>query len=335
MFANELEEIMPIMLQARRNFMLVSGPGAGKTDLMGQAVEKLDWDMSTVIAVTAERTEISGFPWVYVTDGKVQAKKVPIGQLEVLFTASRPTVVFFDDLGQSPDSVQGGLMQLWWSRKIGDKPISEYIRFAAATNKREHRAGVTRIISPFLSRLTILNLEVSAGAWDIWARKHNRPPILRAFIKSDPGMLYQFKATNDIENSPSPRTVAEVGKILTEGYPESVLGEVIEGVTGSEWATTFMGFYEAVKSNELPPMREVFQDPHNARIPQRVDLQYYVCLALANNTTKETLPAVIEYTERMGSSYEVFTVLEAKEMNKSITETSAYSSWIVHHPEFN
>ncbi len=333
MIATQIIEALTIGLQHTRNFLLVGPPGVGKTDLVNKVAEQTEHNLLTFIAVTSDRTEIGGFPWIYKTENGVKAEKVPVGDLAKLFTAKKPTIAFFDDVGQAPDNVQASLMQLWWSRQVGGKPISPFIKFLGATNRRQDKAGVTRLIEPFKSRLTILNLEADVKAWDKWARENNIPVELRAAILADPDMLFHFEPTNEITNDRNPRTIAECGKILREGYPDELLFEMLAGTAGETFAHYFIGFRDAFLSDELPKMKDILTSPETAEIPERLDLQYLVCLSLAAGAQPDTIEAIITYLDRYPAAYGIFGMLEASVANPAITETAAYSKWAVKHQE--
>ena len=333
MIATEVVKALAVGLQHRRNFLLVGPPGVGKTAIMDQVAEKTGHDIITFIAVTSDRTEIGGFPWIYNTENGVKAEKVPIGDLAKLFTATKPTIACFDDIGQAPDSVQASLMQLWWSGKVGGRKISDHVKFLGATNRRQDKAGVTRIIEPFKSRLTIINLETDVNAWDLWASEHNMPIELRAAILADPEMLYFHEPTNEIANSRTPRTIAECGKILQEGYPDELLFEMLAGTAGETFAHYFIGFRDAYMSGQLPKMKEIYEAPDMAKLPERLDLQYLVCLSLAKNATQTNFEATLKYLRRLPTAYSTFAVLEALKLNPAISNTEAFSTWAVDNQE--
>ncbi len=57
-------------------------------------------------------------------------------------TAKRLTVVFLDDIGQSPPAVQAALMQLILARRVNGHRLSDHVVFCGATNDTMHLAGV-------------------------------------------------------------------------------------------------------------------------------------------------------------------------------------------------
>jgi hypothetical protein len=135
-------------------------------------------------------------------DGK--AEFLPFGNLRKLLNATVPTLFFLDDLGQAPQGVQAAAMQLLLAREINGQKISDYVSFAAATNRKEDRAGVSGILEPVKSRfVTIINVETNADDWLRWARRNGLPEELLMLIKWRPELLEKFKATADMTNSPA------------------------------------------------------------------------------------------------------------------------------------
>ena len=149
---SQLAESLKFAFLNNLNILIVGSPGIGKTDTVDQICKELNYDLIISHPVVSDPTDYKGFP--FVIDNK--ADFIPFGDLRQLIEAKKETVYFLDDLGQSPASVQAACMQLLLSRQINGHKISEKIRFVAATNRREDKAGVrseehtSELQSPFL-----------------------------------------------------------------------------------------------------------------------------------------------------------------------------------------
>ena len=110
-------------------------------------------------------TDYKGLP-ALPRPGDTEATFIPFGELSRAINATRPTVWFFDDLGQASPAVQAACMQLVLARRINGHALPDCITFVACTNRRADRAGVSGILEPVKSRfVSIVNLEPDIDSW--------------------------------------------------------------------------------------------------------------------------------------------------------------------------
>jgi len=202
----QLYESLLFSLKHRFNLLIVGAPGIGKTEIVNQACGEAGMKMIVSHPVVSDPTDYKGLP--FVVDGD-RAEFLAFGDLRQLIDAKKPSVFFLDDLGQAPPSVQAAAMQLLLARKINSHQVSDHVRFIAATNRRQDKAGVQGVLEPVKSRFaSILHLETDHEDWVKWALEKDLPTELIAFIRFRPELLHDFKPSNDMINSPCPRTVA-------------------------------------------------------------------------------------------------------------------------------
>jgi len=260
--------------------LIVGEPGLGKTDVVEQACEEINHDVVIFHPVVDDPTNYKGLPCE--SDGN--AVFLPYSQLRKLLEADKPTVAFFDDLGQATQSVQGALMQLFLSRKVNEHKISDKVVFCAATNSRKDRAGVKGLIKPLLSRFTtIVRAEVNVDDWCKWAGNNNMPPELVAFIRFRPELLMKFDPSHvdstgeDLVNQPCPRTVAACGRLLNYGIQDY---DVLTGCVGESFAAELIGFLKIVHGLGDKPRQ--IADGNDESCPASPDTLYALCGALAH-----------------------------------------------------
>ena len=82
-----------------------------------------------------------------------------------------------DDLGQAPPAVQAAAMQLILARRINGSLVSDEVCFVAATNRKNDKAGVARILEPVKSRFAaIVELTPCVEEWATWAADREPAP---------------------------------------------------------------------------------------------------------------------------------------------------------------
>src|SRR5690606_38688920 len=172
-----------------------------------------------------------------------------------------------------------------------------FVTFISATNRKEDKAGVTGILEPVKSRFTIVELEVSTEDWVKWALNNRMPIELIAFIKFRPALLSDFKPSKDMVNSPSPRTIANVGRQQAAGLPEALNFEVFTGAAGEAFATEYTAFLAMYK--QLPNLDQIILNPTGAPVPEQPAALYAVSTALAAKMNDDNIDAIIQYLDRM------------------------------------
>ncbi len=320
MNAKDLAVILADAIDAREPVLITGAPGVGKSDVVTQACTKAAADSIVMHPVVMDPTDAKGLPAV--VDGL--AEFLAYGELRKLIEATRLTVCFIDDIGQAPMSVQAALMQLLLAREINGKKISQHITFVAATNRREDKAGVNGLLEPVKSRFTggIFQLDVDEDAWREWAIDAGLNIDVIAFTKFKAGMLHNFKATNDLINTPSPRTVAALARKVDRNLPTHLEFDAYRGIVGDAFATEFLGFR---------PIRQqihtLMLDPLNAPIPSEPSVIYAAALFMSRKATKQNMDMVIKFAERLGDEPGIMMMTLAERRDKSITETPNYIAY--------
>lgn len=334
------KSVLKTLIPQRLPVLLKGSPGIGKTDLVKQVAAELDYDLIIAHPVVDEPIDYKGLP--FVVDG--EARFLPFGNLRSIIEADRPTIYFLDDLGQSLPTVQAACMQLLLNRSINDHPVSDHVTFIAATNRREDKAGVSGILEPVKSRfVTILEINPDKDDWIEWAIEHDMPSELIAFIGWRPALLNDFRPTQDITNSPSPRTVANAGHIYnairhSEEFKDDrsrkfALHEAIKGACGDGFATEFMGFLDVYQS--LPSLKEALENPDGVNMPGNDELsaQYAFACLLAEETPPHKDVAFIKLIKRMKSEFQMLTVRMAAQRNEELFQSTAVRRFLSENKE--
>lgn len=291
---SELKTMLMSMIPEGMPVLIKGSPGIGKSDLIKQCVEELDridrenggegYDFLKSEPFLKNPIHYTGLPGI--VDG--QAEFLPFSDLRLFLNATKPLVVFVDDLGWAANSVQQAVAHLILAREINGEKISDHVRFVAATNRKEDKAGVMSILEPVKSRfLSILQLVVDWEEWVYnWSLDNGVPDILRAFIRTRPDLLDKFEATSDVVNTPSPRTVAHVGKILKMGMPDSLELKSIAGAAGTGFAYEFIGFKNTWHA--LPDFDKAIHDPDSITIDtEDMSAMYATAIGMASRVKVE------------------------------------------------
>lgn len=218
-------------------------------------------------------------------------------------------------------------MQLLLARRINGHALPDHVTFVAATNRRGDKAGVQGLLEPVKSRFAaIVELEPDVDAWTNWAIGSGMPPELIAFIRFRPDLLHDFKPTQDLEQSPCPRTWAFVGKLLGLSLPREIELAAYAGAVGEGAAVEFMAFLEIYRN--LPSLDAILLDPDAAPIPVEPSALYATCAGLAFKANAGNCERVFRYAERLREAghgeFSVLLVRDALRRDGGIKDTAAF-----------
>jgi len=351
MRAKNLSKFLIYSFESNKSPVLIKGaPGIGKTDCVYQSAAQVRWEefyrdfagvkpaditgkigakVVVFFPVVDDPTDYKGMP--FVIDGK--ALFIPFGDALTLLHADTPTICFLDDLGQATPAVQSAVMQWILARRINSHKISDHVVFVAATNRREDRANVSGILEPVKSRFTggIVELELNNEDWIDWAWKHDQPSELISFIQFRPRMLFNFNPTRDIENSPSPRTVAGVGRMIKTNVPAEIRFEAVKGAAGESFAVEFEAYLKVRLS--LPSIHEIESNPHSATVPNEISAKFAVMGLVSEHMNQKNIGAFITYLERVGEEFLVAAMKNTAMRNPAILATQEFINFGIKYGE--
>lgn len=289
MLATILDETIP----AHEPILITGSPGIGKSDIVSQACARTKAQSIIVHPVVCDPTDFKGMPWV-TSDG---AEFKEFGELKLLMTAKRLTVCFIDDLGQALPSVQAAVMQMLLARQVNGKKISPHVVFIAATNRRQDRAASNGIIEPLKSRfLTIVELLADYRQWVKWARESNAiVPEVIAYLGFRTEMFNKFEPSQDLVNSPSPRTWAAMSRIFKLNLSDEAKLPMYTGAVGQAAALEFTGYVKLLR--HMVSTQAVFATQGRAPIPDKPDALHALLTALAMQVTEPLMGAFCTYMQ--------------------------------------
>jgi len=336
MNAEQATRAARFMIRIKQNFLLVGAPGVAKTAVLELAAKAEEQKLIIFHPVISDPTDFKGMPAIMKVpddagvETKFLAQFVPFDNLKRLLTATEPTVAFADDLGQAPPMVQAAWMQLVLARKLDDKVVSDNITFVSASNRKEDKAGVSGILEPLKSRFaSIIELVPDHEIWLRWARSEGKiHPYVRAFIQTRGiNLLASFTPSNDMTNTPSPRTVEHVSKIMW-GKPDIDLRPaLVAGAAGSAFATEFESFIRVVKN--LPKISAIISTPDKCPVPPHTEVsaQYAIVEAMLDHASKKVIKPFLIYISRFKPEFQQWFTAQLKETKPECTQTEAYATW--------
>lgn len=329
MYPKELEKTLSEFINEGLPLLIVGAPGIGKSDIVEAACIESGVDLIVSHPVVSDPTDYKGMPWV---SDKNEANFIPFGELKQLMEVKEKTVFFIDDLGQASLSVQAALMQLILARQINGHPISNNVIFIAATNDISDKAGVSTILEPVKSRFaSIVKLESRPQDWLEWAELNKLNQNLISFIRFRPKMLHKFVPSRQLKNSPCPRTVAGVSRLLDMGLNKKITNELIKGACGESFAMEFGEYLKSIAA--LPTIDKILEDPKKIPIPENGSAQFALCDMLSYFINKENVKSIVTFGKRLNKETSVMLIKRCTEKNPKIKQNSEFQKFMKKYKE--
>jgi len=327
---SQLASLLRVTIPARRPTLAVASPGVGKTSIVHQVAEQLGYALRIIHGVISDPTDIKGLPFRS-ADGTA-ADFLPFAEWKEICETDKPTVVFLDDLGQTPLSVQAPLMQALHARRVNNRRISDTVSFIAATNRSSDRAGVNGILSPLLDRFTggVVHIDFDVDDWVAHVLQNNGSPILASFARFRSELINAFDpaAAAALKRSPTPRAWFEGVQPLLD--TNMINAELIGAQVGEGAAAEFVAFYQLF--TELPDREVIYKSPKSAPVPdKKPDVMYALMGALAHGCKRENVAPTFEYLDRCPVEFNVLFVKDVAARDAKLIESpewvAAFTKW--------
>lgn len=347
--ATRLKEMNLVLARAylaKRNILMLSKPGIGKTDTINHFVEKMG-------------EKITGFKrWPFYgstlspMDVQAAMPDMETKTLTMFSNAGLPNaytdpdargVVFIGEmLNTDPTTLK--LLQKYVNGEdmngVLRKP--EGVTVIADSNRMEDKAGVMQQYRALLNRFTKVHVYTEASDCIEYAAKHEWHPHVQAFFRENPALIDNYEAVFTGQSKDG--QMAEEGKMGTwacmRGWDsvqrtESAAEELGSPITLDE-ITGAVGTGPGMQYNvfkqmlgRLASFEEVIAHPEKVAIPEKIDELYALTTIVALKCKSEDLPKVYKFFRRIQEDLQVFalrTMMLRK--NFGLHNTEVYKEWI-------
>ena len=326
--------------------IVLGSPGMGKSDIIKQTIaspelfkyfEQQYWRKGRqefgAVKIVDERTSTMDLTdWRGVPDIDRKAQRTVWYPPDFLPRATDgPTVVFFDEITQTPPQCQPPLYQLLLDRKLGTVYTApESTRFVAAGNLMDDGTFANKIGAALRDRMVVIYLKPDLDDWCTWAYRANIEPAVIAFNRFKRDALYRFNRAEWA--SPTARGWEFVSRIVTNAKNNGAVRDaLIAGKIGYPMMIEYTAFERLF--NSLPSIDAIILNPDTAQLPpaDKPELAYAVSNALSLAATVKNLNRIMMYLERLSEEYNVFAVRTALQRDVKLNSTSAFTAWAVQH----
>lgn len=288
-------------LQAGNVPFLTSSPGMGKSALIRSIADEFGMKLIDHRLSTSAPEDLSGLP--FRKDDR--AEFVPFADLFPIEGDKVPDgyngwLLFLDEFNSAKKEVVAAAYKLILDRMTGQKKLHPDLMIVCAGNKATDRAIVNPLGTAMQSRVVHFEMELN---FDIFVEDVMIPyewdERLVAFLHANESYLHDFDPAHKNKTFCCPRTWDFVNKDL-KNQPEGALPDedsiYYSGHVTAGKATEFVQFTQVY--NKMVTIEQVVKDPQGCVLPEDNNLCWATVTYLANKTTEDNFPEVLEYIQR-------------------------------------
>ena len=330
---SKLYEALHTLIGERVPLHIWGACGVGKSQIVAQVANDLDYDLLDVRAVQLDPVDLRGLPRISAD----QTEWVP----PKFLPTSGKGILFLDELTAAPQMTQAGCYQLVLDRRLGEYRLPDDWVVLAAGNPASERGVHFSMPRPLRNRFVHLELEPDLDDWSKWAVKARVRPEIIAFLRFKPELLHDVDVTSDANAWPTPRSwemasqvlcgVARRRKTQLLSGTSEFEAQLLDGTVGPGAASELVGFLRLFR--ELPSVDEILLNPATAPVPTDTSAQIAIATALGRVLTDSSVGRGITYLDRMPTEMRVMAMRDAAARDTAITHTPEFVSFGVEYRE--
>ncbi|MEA2037079.1 MAG: ATP-binding protein [Nanoarchaeota archaeon] len=318
-------------LKANITSMVVSSPGAGKSDCIRQIAKEYGLKVIDLRVSQCEPVDMQGFPGV-TPEGRMTFHVPEYFPLEgdPIPKGYNGWLLFLDEFNSGNKQTEAACYKLILDRAVYQHKLHPNCRIVAAGNLTTDKAIVNTMSTATASRLTHYKLYVDHNDWIDWAYKNNIDNRIISFIKFKPEILHKFNPKSTEVTFPSPRTWEFVSKIIEDIKDIDDLTQIrIAGTIGEGAAVEFTGYCKIFRN--LPTIEEILHTPTLWRIPIEPSEVYAITTMLASNTTPQNISTIFKSIDRLPIEFQLITLKDIHKKNPALAEYPEIKVWQINN----
>jgi len=321
---SKLYEALHALIGERVPLHIWGACGVGKSQIVAQVADDLDFEFLDVRAVQLDPVDLRGLPRIK----EDQTEWVPP---KFLPTAGKG-ILFLDELTSAPQMTQAGCYQLVLDRKLGEYVLPDGWVVIAAGNPASERGVHFSMPRPLRNRFVHLELEADLNDWCKWAVSAGVRPEIIAFLRFKPDLLHTAYATSDANAWPTPRSwemasnvlrgIANRQKTTFLSGASEFEAQLLDGTVGPAAAAELIAFLRLFR--QLPSIDEILLNPETAPLPTEPSAQIAIATALGRAMTDNSVARGLKYLDRMPTEMRVMAMRDAAARDTAITHTPEF-----------
>lgn len=314
--------------------MIHGSPAIGKSDIVRQIAAEAKLFVIDIRLSMYDPADLNGLPFRTEKEGRQLAEYLPFG---VFPTEDTPIpegykgwLIFMDELPSAVPAVQAAAFKLILDREVGQHKLHPMAFMVAAGNTEDDGAIVNPLPTPLQSRMINFKVIPELKSFLAYALKNGLDYRISAFLEFKPEYLYKFDPNHDDLTYSSPRTWMFLTKLISNEPVEKSDLPLVAGTIGQAAAQEFISFVKLY--DQIAKIPDIVADPMKAKCPNdNPSLCFAMAGALSQHATKKTLPAFVQYIERMEMEYQVIAFRQIIGRHPELAGEECMEDWIDKH----
>lgn len=330
---------------------LIGPPGVGKTDVVQnefrsalEAAYGEKFGFCDLVLPTVDAPDLRGFliptkdahgvPTSFFTRPSVMPsadylKEFPRG------------IMFIDERNQADQLTQKAVAPVTLQKRFGEHYLPDGWIIISASNRQQDGSGASKALKHLVNRERTLPIEPNVTAWSIWAEARGIHPMLIAFAKARPGIVFSESVPKEDGPFCTPRSFVSAAKLIAlaagvdkNGDPimkipnDGLMIQLVAGDISDKAAAELFAYLKV--ADELPTIEEILADPQGCKCPKELSAAYagvQMCIHFAKPTNIDKLWT---FAERLPKELQVSAcrALGAKG-GGALLNSTALNKWIM------
>lgn len=339
-----------MLYEAGTALHLVGPPGVGKSQALANEIRATlsahygeEFGFHDVLLPTVDAPDIRGFliptkdkdghPTSFFTRSAILPTK------EYLRAHPRG-LMLIDERNASDMLTQKAIAPAILSKRFGEEYLPPDWIVVSASNRVEDGSGVIKPPKHLVNRERTIPIESDVLSWSLWAEAHQVHPMLIAFAKQQPGVVFTESVPKTEGPFCTPRSFVSAARILAlaagtdaDGNPNmqipqtGILSQMVSGDIGDGACAQLMSYLKV--ADELPTIQEILDQPTKAKCPTALSAAYAAAQMCLHYAKPDCIDKLWVYTERMPKEMQVSVAKQLVAKGAGVLLNSkALTAWI-------
>lgn len=250
-------------------------------------------------------------------------------------------ILFLDERNQGDMLTQKALAPVVLDKRFGDHYLPEGWMVISASNRQEDGSGVGKALKHLVNRERTIQVEPNVNAWSFWAERQGIHPMMIAYAKARPGMVFSDKVPKEDGPFCTPRSYVSAARIVAmaaglddQGRPnmripnDGIMMQLASGDIGEKTCADLFAYLKV--ADELPTIDEILADPQGCKCPKELSAAYAATQMCVHFADPKNVDKLWTFAERFPKELQVSACRSLVERGGGILINSqALNKWIM------
>ena len=250
-------------------------------------------------------------------------------------------IMFLDERNQADQLLQKAVAASVHKKRFGDFYLPEGWRVISASNRQQDGSGVGKSLKHLVNRERTIQIEPHVTSWAIWAEARGVHPMLIAFAKTKPNIVFSDSVPKADGPFCTPRSfmsaarlVALVAGVDANGNPnmkipnDGVMMQLVGGDISDAAAAELFAYLKV--ADDLPTIEEILADPKGCKAPKELSAAYAGVQMCIHYAKPDNIDKLWSFAERFPKELQVTACKSLVEKGGgALLNSPALSKWIM------